>query len=64
MTAIEIIKDAAARLNTEQIERAIRAIGGGNVPADNRLVRAALIEMILDRDGESAADDLMDDLGM
>lgn len=62
---IEAIKAAAARMDTGLVEQAIRTIGGSmHVSTDQRLVRAALIEIIAERSGEDRADTIMDELGM
>ena len=50
--------------STSQILDAVKLIGGGSVSAELTLVRAALIEVFKERNGDDAADALMDDLGM
>jgi hypothetical protein len=49
---------------TEQLLEGLALIGGGQVSAEKRMVRAAMIEVFMEREGEEAADDLMDSLGM
>jgi hypothetical protein len=50
--------------STAMILDAVVAIGGGQVGEDKRMVRAALIEVYMQREGEDAADMLMTHLGM
>lgn len=53
-----------AALSTEQIYEAVRAIGGGYVDTDQRMVRAYLIEELITRDGDQAGNALMDEVGL
>lgn len=53
-----------AALTTEQIYTSVRAIGGGHVDTDQRMVRAYLIEELIAREGEQAGDALMDEVGL
>lgn len=63
--AVAAIMDAASKYTTQQILDAIRLIGGDfRIDEDRRLVRASLIELYEEREGEEAADALMDELGM
>ena len=54
----------AQKQKTETLLDAIRIIGGGNVSEDVRMARAAMIEVIAERMGDEAADNLMDELGL
>ena len=51
-------------MTTDQILEAVNIIGGGDVSKDARMVRAALIEVYQEREGEDAADALMDFIGL
>lgn len=51
-------------LSTKQIVEAAQMIGGCQVDQDQRMVRATLIEVYEQREGEAAADELMNRLGM
>ena len=67
MSAIEQIKYAANDVGTRTILDSIRQIGGGTPVGINRhrrVVRAALIEVIAEREGVAAADAIMDEIGM
>jgi len=67
MTAIEQIKHAANDVGTRTILDSIRQIGGGTLDGmnrDSRVVRAALVEVIAEREGVAAADAIMDEIGM
>ena len=51
--------------STDQILKALAVIGGSSrVTAEEQMVRAAMIEVFAEREGEDAADELMDTLGM
>lgn len=50
--------------STALILESVIVIGGGQVTIEATMVRAALIEVYKQREGEDAADKLMDDLGM
>lgn len=54
----------ARELTTDQIEHAVVAIGGGHVDKATRMARAALIEVYKEREGEDAADRLMDAISL
>ena len=49
---------------TEEILSAIILIGGGDVTTEQRMVRAALIEVYERREGSAEAETLMDAIGM
>jgi hypothetical protein len=51
-------------MTTDQILEAITIIGGGHLTTEISMVRAALIEVYGEREGDDAADALMDMLGM
>lgn len=50
--------------STETILECLMVIGGGIVDVDERMVRAALIEVYKERTSEEDADALMDALGL
>ena len=64
MIARKTLTAGIAVLTTEQIYAAVRAIGGGQVETDNRMVRAYLIEELITREGEAAGEALMDEVGL
>lgn len=51
-------------MTTDQIYEAIMIIGGDHVSIERRMVRAALLEVYGEREGEFAADALMDLIGL
>jgi hypothetical protein len=61
---MEKLINKTREMGTEQIRDLVAFIGGGQVSAEARMVRAALIEVFMEREGEEAADALMDSLGM
>ena len=54
----------ARELTDTQIAEALDLIGGGFVETDTRMVRAALIEVVVERHGSDFADEVMDRLGL
>jgi len=65
MTAIDKIKKAASHQPTPMILVALRSIGGSRLSQGYiRTVRAGLIELIAERHGSDAADEIMDEIGM
>lgn len=57
--------EAARKYTNQQVEDAIRLLGGAFIPCqDKRMVRAALIEVYCERFGVEAGDTLMDEIGM
>jgi len=60
--ALSIIKEAASQQDTETIKKAIREIGGGHVEDNARMVRAAMFDIIFDREGENAFEALCEEL--
>jgi hypothetical protein len=61
---MEKLINKTRNMPTEQLLEGLALIGGGQVSAEKRMVRAAMIEVFMEREGEEAADDLMDSLGM
>lgn len=51
-------------MDTGLITAAVRMIGGGMVSVEEQMVRAYLIEEYENRNGEDAADALMDSIGL
>mgnify|MGYP007059401944 CR=1 FL=1 len=65
MNAVQMIQNAVKNQSTEVIYACIRQIGGAfDIDQDSRVTRAALIQEIADREGDEAADKIMDELGM
>ena len=50
--------------NTQALVDAVKIIGGGSVSVEIRMARAAMIEAIVIREGETFADALMDEIGL
>lgn len=65
MNAIDQIMAASRHLSTTQIVDCVLEIGAGvtNTP-EERMVRAALVDLYQEREGEEAADRLMDEIGL
>jgi hypothetical protein len=61
---MEKLINKVRNITTEQILEAVALIGGGQVSPEKGMVRAAMIEVFMEREGEEAADALMDSLGM
>ena len=64
METIEILKEKAREQTTEMILECIRTIGGGFVSVEERMVRAALIDVYAERTSNADADTLMDEIGL
>ena len=60
MSRMEILCEAARKSSTE-ILIAVAKMIGGDTP-EHRLVRAATIEVYLEREGEDATDALLDEI--
>lgn len=54
----------ASKRDTETLLGAIVALGGGTLPLEANMARAAMIEVYEQREGEDAADTLMDFIGL
>ncbi|GEM_PF-2666965 len=61
---IEQLKAHARTLSTPQIAHAVRTFGGCALPPAETSVRAALIDIIAERAGDTAADLLMNEIGL
>lgn len=61
---METLKNKVREMTTAQIVESVKLIGGGHVDTDRRMVRAALIDVYAEREGEEAADALMDEIGL
>jgi hypothetical protein len=59
---LEALKAAVRRLGLDTIVDVVRTIGGST--ADRRLVRAAAIDVYIERKGLAAGDALMDEIGL
>jgi hypothetical protein len=63
--AIETIKTKIrSEQNAQTVEDAIRMIGGGPVDEDQRMVRACLLDVYAEINGDEAMDKIMDEMGM
>ena len=60
--AINTIKEAASQQDTETIKKAIREIGGGHVEENVRMVRASMLDIIFEREGENAFEALCEEI--
>jgi hypothetical protein len=58
------IKNRIRNQSTEMILECITMIGGGNVATEERMVRACLLDIYQEREGEEAIDALLETLGM
>jgi len=56
------IKEAASQQNTETLKKAIRELGGGDVAKDARMIRAAMLDIIFEREGENAFEALCEEI--
>ena len=54
----------ARTLSTESITAAVEMMGGGHLPTEETMVRAALIEVFIEREGSEAGDALMEKVGL
>jgi hypothetical protein len=61
---MEKIKSAIRTQTTDMILECVTKIGGGQVSTEQAMVRAALIDIYIEREGEAAGETLMDLLGM
>jgi hypothetical protein len=61
---MEQMKEQIREKDTQTIYECVVLIGGGHVDTDKRMVRAALIDVYQEREGEEAADTLMDFIGL
>lgn len=61
---MEQLISKASTYSDEAVLEMLTAIGGGDVTVEERMVRAALIEVYSQRHGAEMADALMDLLGM
>lgn len=62
--AIETIKTQIRTQDTDTILSCIMQIGGGQVDTKERMVRACLIDIYEEREGQDATDTLLDILEM
>lgn len=61
---MEQLKAKIRTQTTDMILECIMQIGGGRVDTDRRMVRAALIDVYIERTSEEDGDALMDVLGL
>jgi hypothetical protein len=61
---VEQLKAKARTQTTEMILDCLLMIGGGHVSEDERMVRAALIDVYIERTSPEDGDTLMDILGL
>ena len=54
----------ARKQPTETIKLAVQMLGGGHLPTEKTMTRAALIEVFIEREGLEAGDALMDQIGL
>ena len=64
MSAAETIKIRIRSQSTETILQCAMLMGGGRLNQDQSLVRACLLDVYGEREGEEAQDALMDALGL
>lgn len=63
-TTIETIKTRIRTQSTDTILSCVMNIGGGQVSTEERIVRACLLDVYQEREGEEAIDALLDVLEM
>ena len=61
---MENIKNKIREMTTQQIFECVVIIGGGQVDEEHRLVRACLLDIYQEREGEGAVDALLEVIGM
>ena len=61
---MEQLKNSIRKMDTDIIRESVITIGGGHVGQDARMVRAALIDIYIERTSEAAGDRLMDFIGL
>jgi hypothetical protein len=54
----------ARKQSTQTIKGAVQMLGGEHLPTEETMVRAALIEVFIEREGPEAGDKLMDQIGL
>ena len=54
----------ARKQSTETIKLSVQMLGGGHLPTEKTMTRAALIEVFIEREGLEAGDALMDQIGL
>ena len=54
----------ARKQSTQTIKLAVKMLGGGHLPTEKTMTRAALIEVFIEREGLEAGDALMDQIGL
>ena len=64
MTAMQTIISKLSTLSTDKILACLDHIGGGIGTTEEMMVRAAMIQVYIQRFGEDAGDKLMEKMGM
>jgi hypothetical protein len=64
VNATAALTASIATLTTDQILAALAEIGGGQVETEARMVRAFMIEELINREGVEAGEALMDSMGL
>ena len=54
----------ARSLSTDLIRTSVEMMGGGQLPTEETMVRAALIEVFIEREGLEAGESLMEKVGL
>ena len=60
----ENLMAATRGASTNQLVEGARMLTRPEITTDERTVRAAMIEVLIEREGQKAGDDLMDSLGL
>lgn len=58
------MKATARTLSTAQVVEAVKTLGGARLPTAETMTRALLIDVYAEREGDEAADALMDAIGL
>ena len=61
---METLREKVREMTMEQILEATMILGGGLLDTEKRMVRAALIDVYIERTSDDEGDALMDMLGM
>ena len=64
MATIETLKNKIRSYSTDMILSCVQQIGGGHVDHDQRMVRACLLDIYQEREGEEMVEMLLELIGM
>jgi|TARA_R100001163_G_C4886411_1_gene81408 hypothetical protein len=61
---MEKLIERVRAMSTQSIKMAVKMMGGEHLPTEETMVRAALIEVFIEREGYEAGESLMEQVGM